>query len=132
MTTKSITNLCTYTCAFPPAYGVITMQLHISLLICTWVVVIHTYRQKQSFELLKLDYSDFIIITPSGGLDDVSLTAIGRSCPNLTDLNISWCRNVTDDGMICFLERVSQLQVIHNISSSNMIEQRFCVISSTF
>ncbi|XP_063683525.1 F-box/LRR-repeat protein fbxl-1-like [Bolinopsis microptera] len=51
-------------------------------------------------------------ITECSGLDDVSLTAIGRSCPNLTDLNISWCRNVTDDGMICFLERVSQLQVL--------------------
>ncbi|KAL5268599.1 hypothetical protein ACHWQZ_G002447 [Mnemiopsis leidyi] len=51
-------------------------------------------------------------ITECSGLDDVSLTAIGRSCPNLTDLNISWCRNVTDDGLICFMERVPHLQVL--------------------
>ena len=51
------------------------------------------------------------ILSLPGGLDDVSMTAIGRSCPNLTDLNISWCKHVTDDGVICFMERVPHLQV---------------------
>ena len=49
----------------------------------------------------------------AGGLDDMCLTAIGRTSPNLTHLNISWCKNVTDEGMNSFLDRVPLLVVPH-------------------